>query len=331
MISRNRGLQLPAVCTFALLLFIGIASIGRSRLAQAAGARTPLEPLFDLHVKPFLKQNCVRCHNVDTAMSGIRLDQLDAALEDRHLKLWEAVRHRISEGTMPPKGQPQPTGAESERMVDWITQALDVARSRPSPKNGLMRRLTVAQYRNTLRELLLLDDDVTEALPPDAISKDGFVNNKETLQLSPLLLESYIEIAEEALNRSIVDPDAKPAIQNFRVDLGASVNSQPFPESLILGANSLLLDNKDFAVTQLTPAKPFAFTPFFMRTQYRFIEGYAGNDTVRGWRDYDSIYHAVFACMRGNRGYPKGSPYTWIMHGNATRRTGMVSGGAGAD
>ena len=43
-----------------------------------------------------------------------------------------------------------------------------------------------------------------------------------------------------------------------------------------------------------------------MRTKYRFIEGYRGNDTVRGWRDYDSIYHAVFADMRGSRGYPKG-------------------------
>ena len=43
-----------------------------------------------------------------------------------------------------------------------------------------------------------------------------------------------------------------------------------------------------------------------MRTKYRFIEGYRGNDTVRGWRDFDSIYHAVFADMRGSRGYPKG-------------------------
>jgi hypothetical protein len=31
------------------------------------------------------------------------------------------------------------------------------------------------------------------------------VNNKDTLQLSPVLTESYIEIAEEALNRAIVD------------------------------------------------------------------------------------------------------------------------------
>ncbi len=32
-----------------------------------------------------------------------------------------------------------------------------------------------------------------------------------------------------------------------------------------------------------------------MPTKYRFIEGYQGNGTVRGWRDFDSIYHAVFA------------------------------------
>ncbi len=248
-------------------------------------------------------------------MSGVRLDKLDASLPDQQLRLWEVVRQKIGNGTMPPKGLPQPPPAERERMVAWITHALEAARSRPTPKNGLVRRLTISQYRNTLRELLLLDDDLTEALPPDAISKDGFVNNKETLQLSPLLVEAYFEVAEEALNRAIVDPHSKPAIQNFRVDLGASVNPQPFPEPLILGANSLLLDNKDFVVTQVNPQKPFAFKPHPMRTKYRFIEGYAGNDTVRGWREYDSIYHAVFACMRGSMGYPKGNAYSTVPQG----------------
>jgi hypothetical protein len=282
-------------------------------LAQAPS--TKLESSFDQHVKPFLKQNCVRCHNADTSMSGVRVDQLDAMLEERHLKLWEHIRTRVDNETMPPKGQPQPAGAERKHVVAWIDSALHVARSRPAPKNGLVRRLTVSQYRNTLRELLLLDDDLTEALPPDAVSKDGFVNNTETLQLSPLLAEAYFEIAEEALNRSIVDPNSKLSIQNFRVDLGASINPKPFPDPLILGANSLLLDNKDFVVTQLTPTKPFAFEPRFMRTKYRFIEGYAGNDTVRGWREYDSIYHSVFACMRGSVGYPKGVAYSTVPQG----------------
>lgn len=216
---------------------------------------------------------------------------------------------------MPPKGQPQPSPADRARVANWIARGLELAKLRPVPKNGSLRRLTVAQYRNTLRELLLLEDDLTEILPPDAVSKDGFLNNQETLQLSPLLLEAYLEIAEEALNRAIVDPTSKPVIQNFRMDLGASINPQPFPEPLILGANSLLLDTKDFLVTELMPVKPFAFEKKNMRTKYRFIEGYQGNDTVRGWREFDSIYHAVFACMRGSRGYPKGMPYDLVPEG----------------
>lgn len=308
MTPRNYWFRPQTFCALALLSVFWIAWTAHPSPAAQS-------PSFEEQAKPFLEQNCVRCHNADTAMSGVRVDRLDAAFDDRHIRLWEAVRKRIADGTMPPKGQPQPSAPERQRMAEWISRSLDAARLRPAVKNGLVRRLTVSQYRNTLRELLLLDDDLTEALPPDAVSSDGFVNNQETLQLSPLLLEAYLEIAEEALKRSIVDPKSKPAIQNFRVDLGASINPDPLKEELILGANSLLLENKDFTVSQLTPRKPFPFEPRFMRTKYRFIEGYQGNDTVRGWREYDSIYHAVFACMRGSRGYPKGSAYGTVPEG----------------
>ena len=318
---RNRWLRRPALGVLTVLSVLGVVWMACAAGGPPAApvpppaAPVPAPAAFEQQVKPFLQKNCVRCHNEETSMAGVRVDQLDAAFEDRRIRVWEGIRHRISEGSMPPKGQPQPTAAERESMAAWITQSLEVARLRPAPKNGLVRRLTVAQYRNTLRELLQLDDDLTEALPPDAISADGFVNNKDTLQLSPLLLEAYLEIAGESLKRAIVDPKSKPAIQNFRVDLGAAINPAPLREQLILGANSLLLANKDFLVTQQTPRKPFAFDPLPMRTKYRFIEGYAGNDTVRGWRDYDSIYHAVFACMRGNNGYPKGSAYSTVPTG----------------
>jgi hypothetical protein len=128
-------------------------------------------------------------------------------------------------------------------------------------------------------------------------------------------MEAYLEVAEEALSRSIVDPDSKPTIQNFRVDLGAGVNPNPLTEKLILGAGSELLATSDVLVTELAPNKPFAFDPFRMRTKFRFIEGYQGNDTVRGWRDFDSIYHAVFADLRGSDGYPKGKAYSTAPEG----------------
>jgi mono/diheme cytochrome c family protein len=312
--TRTQSLLLLALCSLA-----GIALTTRylsAQSAQAADVATKaLEPGFEQIVKPFFKQNCMQCHNSDLSVAGVRVDQLDAKIEDRHIQTWESILRRVKGGTMPPKGLPQPSAADRDKLVAWVTQAIEVARMRPAPKNGLVRRLTVAQYRNTLRELFQLDDDLTRALPPDAVSKDGFQNNKDTLQLSPLLTEAYFEIAEDALNRAIVDPKKKPVIQDFRMDLGAGVNPAPLPEKLVMGAGSQLLENADVLVTQLTPVKPFPFNPFVMRTKYRYIEGYRGNDTVRGWRDFDSIYHAVFADMRGSGGYPKGSPYGTVPQG----------------
>src|SRR5262245_453659 len=257
MASRNRPLSSGPILALIFASFLGVVLSARFLVAQAATDQAALEASFDQVVKPFFGKNCVSCHNSELSTAGVRVDQLDAKLEDRHIQVWEAIRRRVRDGSMPPKGLPQHNSADRQSMVEWINQALEIARLRPAPRNGLIRRLTVSQYRNTLRELLLLDDDLTVGLPPDAVSKDGFLNNKDTLQLSPVLTESYFEIAEEALNRAIVDPRSKPSIQNFRVDLGASVNSAPIREKLVLGAGSQLLNNEDVLVTQLTAKKPF--------------------------------------------------------------------------
>jgi hypothetical protein len=280
-----------------------------------AAAPTEMESAFQKHAGPFLKQYCNQCHNADKMSSGIRVDHLTAAFADNEIRLWDAILHQVRDEAMPPKGKAQPTRAEREQIISWIQRSKEIARLRPTPKNGGARRLTVAQYKNTLRELLKIDDIFTDILPPDAVSRDGFLNNQSTLQLSPLLLESYFEIADKALKACIVDEKSKPVIQNFRMDLGASINKNPCPDQLILGANSLLLNNRDFVVTQSKPIKSFAFDPFIMQTKYRFIEGYEGNSTVRGWRNYDSIYHAVYACMRGSTGYPKGLAHSTVQQG----------------
>ena len=303
------------VVALAFVSVLGIVVSSRFFAANAAAPPSPNEPAYTDKIKPFFTKNCMQCHNSETGVAGVRLDQLSSEFEDKHIAMWEGVRHRIANGTMPPKGLPQPSAQERKEISDWIGQALETAKLRPAPKNGLVRRLTVSQYRNTLRELLKLEDDVTTGLPPDAISKDGFVNNQETLQLSPLLLEAYFEIAETALGRAMVDPKSKPSIQNFKMELGAGVNPDPIKEKLILGAGSALLENRDVLITQLIPTKLFAFDPHPMKTKYRFIEGYQGNDTVRGWREYDSIYHVVYADMRGSGGYPKGKAFTTVPEG----------------
>ncbi len=278
-------------------------------------AVTEIDNEFREFVQPLIKQYCLRCHNADQMKSGIRVDLLSGIPEDKHLFLWKDILKQVSDGAMPPEDEPQFDDNQKKRLTGWIQRAMNSAMARNTQRNGSIRRLTVSQYRNTLRDLLGLDEDLTEVLPPDAISKDGFANNGQSMVLSPLQVESYFDIAQKSLDLSIVDETTPPTIQTFRMDLGQKINPTPCPDNLILGANNHLLNNADFQVTEPHPAKPFPYKPFHMRTKYEFIEGYAGNDTVRGWRKYDSIYHSVFACMRGNPGYPKGEAFQVVPAG----------------
>ena len=264
---------------------------------------------------PYLQTHCYRCHNELERESGIRVDQLDGKLSEASLKLWEEISEQIEIAAMPPAEEIQPTTKQRKVMTRWISNALHEARSRTRPVNGSVRRLTVQQYKNALQELLGLEEDFAATLPADGVSRDGFTNDADTLLTSPLQVEAWFDIAEKAVDACLVDESSQPSIQNFRMDLGKSINPEPFGESLILGANSRLLPNQDFRITELDADKPFSFSPFRMQTKYRFNEGYKGNSTVRGWRDYDSIYHAVFACMRGDGGYPKGNAYRTVKNG----------------
>ena len=298
-------------CTVGLLTAI-VAFVSSS---DAYCQDSDVQKSFTAQVEPLLQKYCLRCHNADNMKSGIRVDQLDGSLQDRHLFLWRDIGKQLDEAAMPPADEPQPTKEEHEFLSKWIEQSLNVARSRDTQKNGSVRRLTVSQYRNTLRELLKLEENLSDILPPDGVSKDGFANNGQVLGLSPLQMEYYFDIAEKSLDLCIVNENTEPTIQNFRMDLGLGINPDPCKDALVLGANNLLLNNSDFIVTELTPTKSFDFNSFHMQTAFDFIEGYVGNDTIRQWKHFDGIYHAVFACMRGTEGYPLGEPYQAVPGG----------------
>src|SRR5688572_18540954 len=137
----TRRLRLQSVWALSLFIVTVIALTTRFMAAQAVS--TPTDPAFEKFVRPFLAQNCVRCHNADNSTAGVRVDGLDGSFGDAHVKAWEAIRRRVSNGTMPPKSEPQPASEETQRVTQWIARGLEVARLRPSPKNGIIRRLTV--------------------------------------------------------------------------------------------------------------------------------------------------------------------------------------------
>ncbi|MFN9444635.1 MAG: DUF1592 domain-containing protein [Pirellulaceae bacterium] len=258
---------------------------------------------------PQLIQWCGDCHQGDDPQSGIRIDRLGRIPRDREILLWEEFRNQIVQGKMPPEDAPQP---DKQEIAEWLAkcdQMLHLAKSLPVPNRGGSRRMTVAQFQNTLRDLLDWQVDLTARVPPDAISRDGFTNHVESMGMSPAVAEAYFDVADHVVTNSLVDPLQPPAIQAFQMAFGRQINPNPCPDALVLGANSLLLPNSDFVITEDFPEKPFSYEPFRMQRTFRFIEGYVGNDTIREWKEFDSIYHAVFACMRGTPGYPVGLAY----------------------
>jgi len=292
---RHGGLAILVACA-------ALVAAGAEPTATADADDSPLRAEFAATVQPILAASCIGCHDADTHESGVRLDAVAALPDAAAVALWERIERELTAETMPPADAPQPSAGERAALVAWVRRGLEVARSRPVPRHGATRRLTVAQFRHTLHDLLGIDDDVTAGLPPDAVSRDGFTNQIGTLQCSELQVEAFLAAAERALDAALDDPRVPPRIQRFRVELGTGINPTPAPEGLVLGHISQLLANADVLVTEPAVGKPFPFEPLAMQRQFRFIEGYQGNDTVRGWREFAGIHHAVFACLRGSDG-----------------------------
>ena len=266
-------------------------------------------------IKPLMEKYCTSCHGPEKMKSGIRVDLLTSVFEERHLKLWQEIRKELDENEMPPEKKPQPSASERQALIAFIDGGIKKALERDKFRNGQIRRLTRLEYSNTLHDLLSLDENFAKVLPEEGLSKEGFANNTQVLAMSPLQLEAYLDIAAQALDQCIVDPKIPPVVQNFRMDIGRGINPKPIKDNLILGADAKLLDNADHRLTELTAKKNFPVKTFAMRHTFDFIEGYAGNDTVRGWRHYEGLEHAVYACLRGGGGYPKGEPYSIVQEG----------------
>ena len=221
-------------CVGLILLVAGGAVAEEEGVREAPVGSSGLESQFRETVQPLLKRYCYRCHGEKKMKSGVRLDQISLSFEDSELFLLRHVHKQLKEQAMPPEDELLPAAGERELLLQWVEDALQEGARKIRPKDGSVRRLTVTQYHNTLRDLLGVEDRLADALPADGVSKEGFKNNKDTLLLTPQMIETYFDIAEKALSITLVDEGRKPEIQCFRVELGEGVNKDPVPEQIQL-------------------------------------------------------------------------------------------------
>jgi mono/diheme cytochrome c family protein len=218
--------------------FAGSGLLGGSRLAEWLGvaAVAALGAVLVAHYAPAERgaqsfaatavgDYCVDCHDPVTRSGGVVLDPGAFADVGAHAELFERVVRKLRSRTMPPPDSPRPSTAAYERVTAYLEAALDrAAAASPNPGNvPQLKRLTRTEYRNTIRDLLALENLPAEMnyellLPADN-SSSGFDNIAELLFVSPAIMERYLEAARKISRLAVGDPGMPVMVNIHRLPL----------------------------------------------------------------------------------------------------------------
>lgn len=167
-------------------------------------AQADTENTYQSKIAPFLQKHCISCHGNQKQESDLRFDQkIPLRFDESQAKgWWSEIVNVLNSHEMPPESEVQPDPKQVAEIVDWIVEQLSNAERNRKDSSITLRRLNRTEYKNTLRDLLLVDVDISQfPIDPPA---DGFDNNGKALTVSPMLLELYIDTASRILQESIV-------------------------------------------------------------------------------------------------------------------------------
>ncbi|MEA3210709.1 MAG: hypothetical protein QOE70_3766 [Chthoniobacter sp.] len=205
-------------------------------LAATARAQPALEAFFEAH--------CYDCHDADTKKGDLDLTALKPQFSDAaSFARWVTVYDRIESGEMPPKKKARPPANETAAVMKWLHDSLlsaEQTRLAGEVRTGV-RRLTRAEYENTVRDLFEMPGLALQGdLPADG-SAHGFDKNSDALDISHVNLAKYLEAAERTLDLAIATQPQAPSVQKRRISLA---NAGGFVASIIMNGDGVLLKDK---------------------------------------------------------------------------------------
>jgi hypothetical protein len=127
------------------------------------------------------------------------------------------------------------------RLMDWLSGAMRKAVIERGESAGppMFRRMAAHEYSNTIRDLLGIHFNAGSGLPQDVAGGEGFNNAAETLIISPIHAEKYVEAATEALDYAARDSRARERLFRERP-------SETLSETDAVRANLLRFANRAF-------------------------------------------------------------------------------------
>ena len=174
-------------------------------------ARTESVNTFKNEVSPFISTYCSRCHNDKRPSGDVTFQNLVKNPDGLAFKhLWKRASTQIAAHQMPPVGEDkQPSEKERKAVIDWVAGMKNLQPKDPGP--FVIRRLNKREYGNTLHELFGVDPAIARDLPDEVLGA-GYTNT-----LSPLLIEKYLSIANDVLDKSFSPAGSKPTAVQRRL------------------------------------------------------------------------------------------------------------------
>lgn len=209
---RIHPVALPGGLVAALLALgaAGMAPHGEPAPDTRAASDAPdpvaieLEHRYWDRVEPLLAAYCFGCHAGEKTKGGVAFDSI-WSIEDAQAMGDDlaAASELLTGRAMPPEGEPAPDADAIRTISGWVTDALGYLPpgARADPGWFVIHRLNRAEYRNTIRDLLLVDTDRFDpaaGLPQDDTGY-GFDNIAAVLTMSPMQIEGYLDAAERSL------------------------------------------------------------------------------------------------------------------------------------
>ena len=158
----------------------------------------------------FIEQYCINCHQPPKPKGKLDLTlytTVDQIVEDA--LDWDSHLNRVRDEDMPPDDDDvtQPTMKGRMAFVDWMQKTLSNAACSDGIQPGppMVRRLNQGEYSASVRALLDVHFDAGEALPDEGAGGEGFDNAAETLFISPIHAEKYLDAARSAVKYAFAD------------------------------------------------------------------------------------------------------------------------------
>lgn len=173
-------------------------------------------------VESMLAAKCYECHNAEKTKGDVDLKQFagDPKLAVE-FDLWQKVKDSIENGDMPPKKAKALDPAEKDGITGWVTHSLDALAEAKSGDPGpvTMRRLTNAEYDNTIRDLTGRDYALAQEFQTDGGGGEGFTNTGDVLFMSPAAIDKYFNAARKLAEHATIMPGTGIVFHPNRIGL----------------------------------------------------------------------------------------------------------------